>query len=241
VKKSLRASAGDDTAPPGAAHSRGSRRALPWLRIAAIVVVIGLLVAVFHGRIDVDAVHRYAERLNGAVAFGLLVLLPLLGFPASVLHVAAGLRFGVGLGLMLVSLSIGLQLLASYALVHACRDRFAARFERLRRRIPAGAHVSVAIFAVLLPGAPFAAVNYVLPLLGIRLRTYLLCCWPLHTLRSTITVLLGGELAQFSPTRLIVLGAYALVLTAVSAWTYHRLRRQLGYPPAAADDRMQPA
>ena len=217
------------------------RRAAFWLRVAVAVVVIGGLAALLAGRIDTDAVQRPADRLNAAAAVALLVVLPLLGFPASVLHVAAGVRFGPVLGLVLVSGSIAAQLLASYALVRMFRGRFEHRFGAWRRRIPRGAHASIAVFAVLIPGAPFAAVNYVLPLLGVRLRTYFLCCWPLHTLRSTITVLLGGEIGRFTPTRLVVLGAYALALTAASAWTYRRLRQQLGAEPAEADDRMLPA
>ena len=216
------------------------RRATIIRLVVTAVVVIGLAV-LLHGRIHPEAVHRYAARLNGPTAFALLVVLPLLGFPASVLHVAAGIRFGVPLGLSLVALSIGLQLLASYALVHRFRGHFARRFERLQRRIPRGAHASLCVFAVLLPGAPFFAVNYVLPLLGVRLRTYLLCCWPLHVLRSTVTVLLGGEAGRFTPVRLIVLGAYALLLAGGSWWLYQRVRRQLADPPPGEDGRMQPA
>lgn len=212
-----------------------------WLRAIGPIAVVAIALGVAFGRIDVHAVHAYAERLNGFVAFALLVVLPLVGFPASVLHVVAGMRFGAGLGLVLVAVSIGLQLLASYALVHRWRDRFARRFGDLRRRIPRGAYPSICVFAVLLPGAPFAAINYVLPLIGVRLRTFLLCCWPLHALRSTVTVLLGDQSDKFTPTRLAVLGAYALGLGVGSWWVYRRLRRQLANPPAAADDRMQPA
>jgi uncharacterized membrane protein YdjX (TVP38/TMEM64 family) len=212
-----------------------------WVRVAVVVAILIVAALLLHGRIDAAAIHRYAERLNGGAAFGLLVILPLLGFPASVLHVAAGIRFGAVLGLSLVSLSILLQLLASYGLVHRFRHRFEKRFAHLRRRIPPGAHASICVFAVLLPGAPFAAVNYVLPMTGVRLRTYLLCCWPLHTLRSTITVLLGDQSDKFTPARLAVLGGYALLLTVGSWWLYRNLRRRLADQPAAADGRMQPA
>ncbi len=231
------------TSHPAPLPSQGGpnlRRVVQLRFVLLAIVVIGLL-ALLSGRIDVAAVHRYAERLNGLTAFALLVVLPLLGFPASVLHVAAGIRFGAGLGLLLVTLSIVLQLLISYALVHLFRRPFARRFSRLRRRIPPGAHASISVFAVLLPGAPFAAVNYTLPLLGVPLRTYLLCCWPLHTLRSTVTVLLGDQTDKLTPTRLMVLGGYALVLMLASWWLYRRVRRQLANRPPEEDGRMQPA
>ena len=206
-----------------------------------IAVIVAAFLALIYGRVDLSAVHDHARQLSATTAIALLVVLPLLGFPVSVLHVAAGMRFGATLGLILVSLSIGLQLVVSYALVHRWRDRFARRFAGIRRRIPKGAHSGVSILAVLLPGAPYAAINYVLPLIGVRLRTLLVCCWPLHTLRSTVTVLLGDQSNRFTPARLAVLGTYALLLTAGSWWVYRRLRRRFEDQPAAADDRMQPA
>lgn len=221
-------------------HGFAPWKAAAWARVALVGIVIIVAIALLHGVVDAGAVHRYAERLNGGVAFALLCVLPLVGFPVSVLHVAAGIRFGAGLGMFLVAVSIGLQLVVSYAVVHRWRSLFERRFAGLRRRIPPGAHASICIFAVLLPGAPFAAVNYVLPLLGVRLRTFLLCCWPLDILRATLTVLLGDQSDKFTPARLAVLGAYALVLAIGSWWLYRRLRRQLADQPPAADGRMQP-
>lgn len=215
-------------------------RVVRWLRLGALLVVVVVALALLHGTISAAAVHREAARLNGFAAFALLVVLPLVGFPVSVLHVAAGIRWGGGWGMVLVALSIGLQLAASYALVHRFRPRFEKRFAGLRRRIPPGAHASICVFTALLPGAPFAAINYVLPLIGVRLRTILLCCWPLDILRATVTVFLGDQSDKFTPVRLAVLGAYALALGLGSWWLYHRLRRQLADRPAAEDGRMQP-
>lgn len=216
---------------------------LPWGKIASFVIVAGIIGLLLYHRLDVDAVHAQAERLNGGAAFALLVVLPLIGFPASLLHVAAGIRFGAVTGLALVSLSILLQLLASYALVHRWRPFFeqARWLKKVRDRIPEGAHAGVCVFTLLLPGAPFAAVNYTLPLLGVPLRTFLLCAWPLHTLRSTVTVLFGDQSAHLTATRLAVLVGYALLIVAASWWMYRRLQSQFSGPPSTASGRKQPA
>lgn len=212
---------------------------LPWGRIASGVIILAAIGGLIYSQIDVHELHRQAARLPAAVAFACLAVLPLVGFPASLLHVAAGIRFGAALGLALVSLSICLQLLASFAIVHVWRARFerARWVERVRRRIPKGAHASICVFTVLLPGAPYAAINYVLPLVGVPLRTFLLCCLPLHTLRSTVTVVFGDQSDELTPARLAALGAYALTILGTSWWMYRRLRRQFENQPAAAGDR----
>ena len=116
---------------------------------AAVLILV-------HQLIDIEAVHARAEELNGWVAFGFLAILPLVGFPVSVLHIAAGIRFGAGWGMLIVSGSILLQLLASYAIVHHWRDWLEKTrwIRRLRERVPEGAHTSICVFTVLLPGAP---------------------------------------------------------------------------------------
>lgn len=207
---------------------------------AAIFAAIGGLFA-YYG--DIDAVHAAADRLNPVVAFALLVFLPLVGFPASILHVVAGIRFGGKLGMLLVSISILLQLLASYAIVRIWRERLdrSRWLKQVRARLPEGTHSSICILAVLLPGAPYAAINTVLPLIGVPLRTYLLCCWPIHTLRSTITVTLGDQSDRLTPSRLAVLAVYALAIFAASWWTYRRMKAQLEGQPSVAGGRKQPA
>jgi uncharacterized membrane protein YdjX (TVP38/TMEM64 family) len=216
---------------------------LPWLRIATTVAVVGIIVAIFYRMIDMEEVEAQAARLPGVIAFILLVLLPMLGFPASVLHVAAGIRFGVLPGYGLVVASIALQLVASYWIVRVWRHYFekARWLKRVRERIPKGAHAPVCAFTVLLPGAPFAVVNYTLALIGVPLRTLLFCALPLHALRATITVAFGGQSTHLTATRLGVLVAYALLLLGASAWMYHRLQSRFADRRSAAGGRKQPA
>lgn len=203
------------------------------------VVIAGL--ALLYGQLDLEAVRAKAQQLNGGVAFILLTLLPLLGFPASPLHVAAGVRFGVPMGLALVWLSIFLQMLASYGLVHWQRRFFERRFKKIRERIPAGAHVPVTIFTMLIPGAPYFAQNYTLPLLGVPLRLFLGICLPMHAARSVIAVVLGGQSHQLTLGWGLLMLAYATLILSVSWWAFRRIRAALGDQPPAGSGRKQPA
>lgn len=214
---------------------------IPWRPLLGFALAMGVVVLLIRQQVSIQEIHAAADRLHAGVAFALLAVLPMIGFPASLLHVAAGIRFGAPLGLALVALSIFLQLLASYALAHVFREQFTRWLGPLRKRIPQGAHSSICVFTVLLPGAPYAAVNYVLPSIGVPLRTYLLCCLPLHVLRSTITVTLGDQSDRLTPARLAVLVGYALAILTASWWTYRRLQSRLADRPAGADGRKQPA
>ena len=208
-------------------------------------IVIGVLVCVALGVayqfIDMDQVRDYAGRVNGAVAFALLVVLPLVGFPVSVLHVAAGIRFGTAWGLVLVAGSIVLQLLASYALVHVWRKKFARWLEPVRKRIPETAHGTMCLFTMLLPGVPYFAKNYVLPLLGVPLRTYLLWCIPTHVVRSVVGVAFGDQSDHLTPTRIAVFVLYGLSVAGASWWMWRRLQSQFADRRAAEGGRKRPA
>jgi uncharacterized membrane protein YdjX (TVP38/TMEM64 family) len=245
VARSFRLTAGRKSAGPR--RPRPTRQPLrladfPWGKIVCFALVLGVIAALVYSRIDLRRIHEQAAGFNGGLAFALLVVLPLVGFPASLLHLAAGIRFGAVLGLTLVSFSILLQLLASYGIVRLWRPWFeqARWLKKIRARIPHGAHAGVCVVTVLLPGAPYAAVNYVLSLMGVSLRTFILCAWPLHTLRSTITVLFGDQSAHLTAARLAVLMAYALTIFAASWWTYRRLQARFEGRRPTADDRKPP-
>ena len=210
-------------------------------RIVTGVLLVAVALAVLYHFIDADKVHDYAQRLNPFAAFGLLCVLPLVGFPVNVLHVAAGIRFGFVLGMGLVALSILFQLLASYAIVHLWPNLFAKRLAKVRAKIPPAAHGTVCLFTLLLPGVPFVLQNYTLPLIGVPLRTYLSRCLPLHTARAVLTVGLGQQSGHFTPIGVAALVLYWVLVLAASWWTYQRLRRQLEGQPSAASGRMQPA
>ncbi|MFT3869191.1 MAG: hypothetical protein QM715_12100 [Nibricoccus sp.] len=205
--------------------------------VGAVVVIVALQFA--YSRIDLSALRAATLEMNGAFVFLALVILPLLGFPVSVLHVFAGVRWGGVVGTSLVTASILLQLLASYGLVHLFRPLFAARLEPLRRRIPEGAHGPVSLFTMLVPGVPYFAKNYVLPLIGVPLPTYLLWCFPLHALRATVPVIFGDQADHLTPTRIVLFCLYGTVIVLSCGWAFRRLQSQLADPPQAAGDPTQ--
>lgn len=213
------------------------RRVLVALAIGAALGALALL----YRQIEVDRLHRLARELNGVAVFAALTLLPLAGFPVSVMHAVAGVRFGFRVALPLVALSILLQLLLSYALVRLAPEFFARRLEPLRRRLPHAAHWPLTLFTLLLPGAPFFAQNYVLPLMGVPLRIFLAVALPLHLLRSVVGVTFGELSDHLTPWSVAGFAAYGLGVMLACGWAFRRLRERLRDRPPVEDGPMRPA
>lgn len=220
------------------------KRLKRWLKsprfwaIAAAVVTCAVLL---HDKVDLKAVHEEAEKLPGWLCFIALTCLPLVGFPVNILHAAAGLRFGIPLGMTLVAVSIFIQLLASYGLVHWNRGFFERHFGWVRKKFPKGAHAPVTVFAMLIPGAPYFAQNYGLALIAVPFRLYIAICLPMHVVRSTVSVFIGDQSDNLTVGRVLFLLAYGAAVLAASWWALRRLRAKLGAPRRADSDRTQPA
>jgi uncharacterized membrane protein YdjX (TVP38/TMEM64 family) len=207
-----------------------------------ILIIVGIILAcvavgLLYRQIDVAALHERAKGINGALIFALMVLLPLVGFPVSVGHAVAGVRFGMGLGLVLVAASIVLQMLLSYAIVKAAPSFFAKRLEPIRKRLPEGAHTPVTQFTMLIPGVPYFAQNYVLPMMGVPLSIYLLWGVPIHIAKSVVGVIFGDMSDHLTPGRIAGFAAYAVFTTVACAWAFRRLQAQMKGPKPKAGDR----
>jgi len=188
---------------------------------------IGIGLAIAYRGADVGALHHEAERLNGFLVFGAVTLAPMLGFPVSVMHAVAGVRFGLALAVPLVALSLLIQLLGSYAVVRVAPQFFEKHLQPLRERLPRAAHGPLTQFTMLLPGAPFFAQNYVLPLMGVPLRTYLAWAFPLHFARSLVGILFGEMSDDLTAERVIGFLIYFVVLLLACSWAFRRLRAKL--------------
>lgn len=214
-----------------------ARRLVGVLVLAALAITAAL---VYRG-VDIGALHTEAERVNGVLVFAAITLAPMLGFPVSVMHAVAGVRFGLPLAVPVVALSLLVQLLGSYALVRLAPEFFARRLQSLRERLPQAAHTPLTQFTMLLPGAPFFAQNYVLPLMGVPLRIYLLWGLSLHLSRSLVGILFGQMSADLTAERVLGFLCYFVVLLLACSWAFRRLRMRLQGPPPAAGGRMRRA
>lgn len=209
--------------------------------LISALVVVAVLFLWLRGGFDLEPLHAWAESMNGIVVFLALTVLPLAGFPVSVLHAVAGAKFGLGLGIFLVGVSIAVQLAASYAIVQAAPGYFARRFDWLRQRLPPATHRTLTLFTMVLPGAPYFAQNYVLAVVGVPFPVYFLYGFPIHFARSLVGVIFGEWSGDMTPGRITLFVLYATVITVVCGLAFRRLRSQLQNPPRAAGGRKRRA
>lgn len=194
------------------------------------LLLIGVLLAVFWRQIDVEAVHAYADQLPGWMIFSAISVAPLVGVPVAMLHVVAGVRFGIEGGLVVVAITTVIHHLAGWSLVQVAPHLFRKHLSDWRRRFPKGAHLPITVFCCLMPGMPYSIQLYLLPVLGVPVSILLLVSAPLHVIRAIVSVL-GGHLSdQMTPGRIAALVVYYCVLTLICSLALRRLRTILRHP-----------
>jgi uncharacterized membrane protein YdjX (TVP38/TMEM64 family) len=191
------------------------------------VVVMLAVVAMFWRSIDMHAIHEHAERMPAVWAMVLIVLLPLVGFPVSWLHIAAGVRFDFWPGLAVVLVTSLIQNALAWSLVQIVPTRYFKRLDPWRKKLEGAGHRDAILFCGLVPGLPYAVQLYLLPVIGVPLRSFCVGCALLTTVRASATILLGKMSDDLSPTRIAWLAAYYTILTGTSFYILRRLRRSL--------------
>ncbi len=141
-----------------AASSRYPCGELPWrANIAAVLGALIALAVIFRTQVDLRELQAQASRLPAAACLRAAARPAAGGLPASLLHIAAGIRFGAPLAFRARGgVRFSFHLVASSFIVRRWHERF--RAPPLARTtpppVPHGAHAGVTVFTVLLPGAP---------------------------------------------------------------------------------------
>lgn len=201
-----------------------------WLWLLAALVGLGALIAVVLSQhFDWSAVNREIAGFNSGLVILLMALLPLVGFPISLVYLMAGARFGPWLGLPVVVLVTAVHLLGTYwiarSFLRGPLERFLARRNYRLPHVPEGESGGVCLLAALVPGPPYFARNYLLALTDIPFRIYFWVCLTVYVVRSVVAIMIG-DLASDPDTGqlLLLVGVYLLKLS-ICAYVVWRLRR----------------
>lgn len=211
----------EETMGPNLTRQRVQRFAL----LGAALLVGAVLV--FRYGADLKSVQEKMSALNGGIVFVLLSVLPLVGFPATLLYVVAGAKFGSFWGLVVTALSIMVNLAATFWVTKTfLHDPLTEWFSRSKYRlpqVPKGEEVPITLFTALIPSAPYTVKNYLLPLAGIPFRIYFWICLPIHVFNASVGIFLGDFFGELTTGRTIFLISYGVVNIGVCYYVVRRL------------------
>lgn len=167
-------------------------------------------------------------------AFAALLILPLIGFPLSVLALAAGLRFGLGPALLLMAPALTFHLLFSYIAgrrwLAAPIHRWLARYDFTLPRAPAGESFSVALLVNLIPGPPYFAKNYLLAVADLPFRSYFFAGLLANLLNTSMGILAGDFFRHMNLQGGAILAAYVVIVSIFCHRLIRHLRRSAPSP-----------
>jgi uncharacterized membrane protein YdjX (TVP38/TMEM64 family) len=180
----------------------------------------------------------------------LMALLPVAGFPISVVYLVAGARFGPLWGGVVVAGVTAFHLLATHAVARSFLrgpiERFVHKKHKKLPEIPADEAPAIALIVALIPGPPYFVRNYLLALSGVRLRTYFWVCLPVYVLRSSVTILLGNlssDPSQRGLMILVVVDVLKVVICGAVIWWlryHHKKYHGHDHDPAVAGGSVPP-
>ena len=175
-----------------------------------------------------ETLVAYGNRLHGPWFLAAFFILPLAGFPLSILLLLAGMRFGLWGGMVASAAAVAFHNFAAFRIAHGLfRDRVRERMERAGYGIPPidPKHRIwfTALFAAI-HGPPYAAKLYLLALTDVPFRIYFWIGAPIYIAFCLIPVGAGSAVTDFNAKWLyILIGASALLLAGG-----YLLKRRLG-------------
>ncbi|MBL9158122.1 MAG: VTT domain-containing protein [Verrucomicrobiales bacterium] len=209
-----------------------------WGGLVVVLLLVGGLVFLWktqEGRLDRESILAYGMSLPPVVIVIAFFLLPLIGFPVSVLLVLIGLRFGVGWGMVLVTVGMLFHHLVVFAISRSwLREKMERRIASFGHRIPRIEERHrfwfTTIFASI-HGPPYAAKLYLLALTNLPFRYYCGIGVPVYAGFSLIPVGAGKAITDLNAMTvgLILLGTVALFFLA------HWLKRRYSTGVAPSD------
>ena len=209
---------------------------------AAAIATVALIV--LYTDVSWAAIIGWIDGVNPVAALPLMAVLPVAGFPITVVYLFAGARFGPGWGGLVVAGVTVMHLLGTYAIagsfLRAPMRRFIERRHLHMPEIPEDEQIAVCVIAALVPGLPYVVRNYLLALGGVKLRYVMLVVLPIYVARSYVTILLGDMGSDPSAEKLFILLGIDGLKAGICALVIWRLRvHHLKFHPrehATSDD-----
>lgn len=200
-----------------------------WGVVAGVVLFIGAVALILvYTDLSWGGIIGWIDHVHPAVALPLMAVLPILGFPISIVYLFAGVRFGpIGGGLVVAAIT-AVHMLGTYLIsnsfLRAPLQRFIEKRHKHLPAIPEDEQAMVCVIATLVPGLPYFIRNYVLALGGVKLKYFFTVCVPIYVARSYVTILLGDMGGEPTKQKLFILLGVDALKIGICAFVIWRLR-----------------
>jgi uncharacterized membrane protein YdjX (TVP38/TMEM64 family) len=205
-----------------------SRRAVWWVIGVAAFAIASVAGIILYTDLSWANVIELIDGLNPIAVLPLMALLPIAGFPISVVYLVAGARFGPVWGGVVVAGVTAVHLVGTYLVARSFLREPLKRFIEKRHahlpEIPEDEQAAICLIAALVPGLPYVVRNYLLALAGVKFRYYFWVCLPVYVARSYVTILLGDMSSDPTSAKIIVLIVVDVLKVAICALVIWRLR-----------------
>jgi uncharacterized membrane protein YdjX (TVP38/TMEM64 family) len=199
-----------------------------WLAGAVVLALAAAGLTLHYTDLSWTIVREWIDALNPLAVLPLMAVLPIVGFPISLVYLFAGARFGPIWGGVVVAGVTVVHLLGTHLIARSfLREPLQRWIERRHAhlpQIPEDEQAAVCVIAALVPGLPYVVRNYLLPLAGVRLRYFFWVCLPIYVARSYVTILLGDMSSDPSRNKIIILIVVDVLKVAICALVIWRLR-----------------
>lgn len=195
-----------------------------WKLIAAILLIAITAWYIYghHQEWSRERIMAYGKGLPVGWFLFAFAVLPLLGFPISILLVLMGIRFGMGWGMAIAAGGVAIHHVAAFYLTHGWfRTKLRQKLEASGYGIPKideKRRVWYTILFAAIHGPPYALKLYLLALTEIPFRIYFLAGAPIYWLFCLVPIGAGSAVMSFDPTWVYILITAMALLTFGGHW-----------------------
>ena len=205
-----------------------------WVRkiLAAVLLCgVGAFLAL---NVNFAEARQWLERVDGAWFFLFLAVLPILGFPLSVLQILVGAKFGFWTGMSVTAAAMCVHLLGAHWVGSGfLKEPVSRLLSRTRFRLPEVRSNEQSVLGFLVPLLPgsYTVKNYLMVLGGVSLRTLLCVCLPVYAVRASSGIFLGGISGHLTPWLIALLVAGKIVAIVLTIWVIKHFRHRFVHCP----------
>ena len=198
---------------------------------ATLLCGVGAFVAL---TLDFQQARDWIEHVNSGWFFVLMAVLPILGFPLSVLQIVAGVKFGFWTGMSLTAAAMSVHLLGAHWVASSfLKHPVSSLLSRTRFRLPQVRNNEQSVLGFLVPLLPgsYTVKNYLMVLGGVSLKTLLCVCLPVYAVRASSGIFLGGVSGNLTPWLIALLIVGKIIAVIVTIWVVKRYRHRFVHCP----------